>query len=169
MNKQLLLTQCAAALCTLREGGHFVVKAFDLFTPFSAGLFYLLHSAFEDVCIYKPAQSRPANSERYFVCRAMRAGGGGLGEHLLEVNDKLNAVKPSWPCTGKGGGGRDVSRLVPNAVLKEEPFASYLSESNNRTAELQDETCSQQRMQDPRSARLHDLRNARKQRTCEGS
>ena len=33
MNKQLLLMQSAAALCTLREGGHYVVKAFDLFTP----------------------------------------------------------------------------------------------------------------------------------------
>ena len=121
MNKQLLLAQCAAALTTLRVGGHFVCKAFDLFTPFSgtalgleprtgthailpcspissrspvprsrpavrnratlpgtygflttymhtAGLLYLMHTAFERICIYKPAQSRPANSERYLVC-----------------------------------------------------------------------------------------------------
>ena len=38
MNKQLLLTQFAAGLCTLRTGGHFVCKTFDLFTPFSVGL-----------------------------------------------------------------------------------------------------------------------------------
>jgi cap1 methyltransferase len=64
MNKQLLLTQFAAGLATLRVGGHFLCKCFDLFTPFSAGLLYLFHTAFDDVCIYKPAQSRPANSER---------------------------------------------------------------------------------------------------------
>ena len=72
MNKQLLLSQCTAALATLRVGGHFVVKCFDLFTPFSAGLLYLMHTAFDAVTIYKPAQSRPANSERYIVCKVCR-------------------------------------------------------------------------------------------------
>jgi len=97
MNKQLLLAQCAAALTTLRVGGHFVCKAFDLFTPFSAGLLYLMHTAFERVCIYKPAQSRPANSERYLVCEGKRDGTQPLAEHLLAVNARLNELKPDWP------------------------------------------------------------------------
>lgn len=46
-------------------GGHFVCKLFDLFTPFSVGLIYLMYHAFEKVCIFKPNTSRPANSERY--------------------------------------------------------------------------------------------------------
>ena len=46
-------------------GGHFVCKVFDMFTPFSVGLFYLLYRCFERVCIFKPVTSRPANSERY--------------------------------------------------------------------------------------------------------
>ena len=71
---------------------------------------YLMHRAFEAVCIYKPAQSRPANSERYLICRGMRSGGGAIGEHLLAVNDRLNELKPDWPCSGKGSGGRDVLR-----------------------------------------------------------
>ncbi len=40
-------------------------KVFDMFTPFSVGLFYLLYRSFERVCIFKPVTSRPANSERY--------------------------------------------------------------------------------------------------------
>ena len=51
----------------LTAGGHFVCKIFDMFTPFSVGLFYLLYRSFEKVCIFKPVTSRPANSERYVV------------------------------------------------------------------------------------------------------
>ena len=40
-------------------------KTFDLFTPFSVGLVYLLYRAFDEVYIFKPVTSRPANSERY--------------------------------------------------------------------------------------------------------
>eukprot|EP00966_Prymnesium_polylepis_P184913 4285577-Prymnesium_polylepis.1 len=85
----------------------------------------------------QPAQSRPANSERYLVCRSMRPSGSALGEHLLAVNDRLNQLKPQWPCNGRGGGGHDVLRLVPRDELGREPFASYLAESNDRTAVLQ--------------------------------
>lgn len=46
------------------EGGHFVCKTFDLFTPFSVGLIYLLYLCFERVSLFKPVTSRPANSER---------------------------------------------------------------------------------------------------------
>lgn len=45
-------------------GGHFVCKTFDLFTPFSVGLVYLLYLCFERISLFKPATSRPANSER---------------------------------------------------------------------------------------------------------
>ena len=44
--------------------GHFVCKLFDVFTPFSVGLVYLMNMAFREVCIMKPNTSRPANSER---------------------------------------------------------------------------------------------------------
>ena len=45
-------------------GGHFVCKVFDLFTPFSIGLVYLMYRVFDEVYIFKPVTSRPANSER---------------------------------------------------------------------------------------------------------
>ena len=40
------------------------LQGFDMFTPFSVGLFYLLYRCFEQVSLFKPVTSRPANSER---------------------------------------------------------------------------------------------------------
>ena len=40
-------------------------KVFDLFTPFSIGLVYLMYRVFDELYIFKPVTSRPANSERY--------------------------------------------------------------------------------------------------------
>lgn len=67
LTKQLLLCQFACALLVLRVGGMFLCKTFDLFTPFSASLVYLLRRVFEDVTLFKPVTSRPANSERYCI------------------------------------------------------------------------------------------------------
>jgi cap1 methyltransferase len=49
---------------SLHSGGKFVCKIFDVFTPFTAGLIYILYRHFERICIIKPYTSRPANSER---------------------------------------------------------------------------------------------------------
>jgi cap1 methyltransferase len=69
LSKQLYLCQFLVAMGIVRTGGHFVCKTFDLFTPFSAGLIYLMYRAFERVAIHKPNTSRPANSERYIICK----------------------------------------------------------------------------------------------------
>ncbi|KAG8226395.1 hypothetical protein J437_LFUL011933 [Ladona fulva] len=64
LSKQLYLCQFLVALCIVRPKGHFVCKVFDLFTPFSVGLIYLLYKSFKKISIHKPNTSRPANSER---------------------------------------------------------------------------------------------------------
>ena len=64
LTKRLVLCQFLCALSILRKDGYFLCKTFDLFTPFSIGLVYLLYRAFDHVCIHKPVTSRPANSER---------------------------------------------------------------------------------------------------------
>lgn len=48
---------------------HFVTKLFDVYTPFSVGLIFLLYKCFEEISIVKPVTSRGANSERYLVCK----------------------------------------------------------------------------------------------------
>lgn len=59
----------------------------------SVGLVYLMYRAFESVCIQKPNTSRPANSERYLVCKGKRKGADSIAQFMLEINARLNQVR----------------------------------------------------------------------------
>ncbi|CAB1340109.1 unnamed protein product [Coregonus sp. 'balchen'] len=95
LSKQLLLCQFLTAMSVLRTGGHFLCKTFDLFTPFSVGLVYLLYLCFDRVSLFKPITSRPANSERYIVCRGLKPGSDPVREYMFTVNLKLNHLRNS--------------------------------------------------------------------------
>ncbi|CAG5095818.1 Similar to CG6379: Cap-specific mRNA (nucleoside-2'-O-)-methyltransferase 1 (Drosophila melanogaster) [Cotesia congregata] len=121
LSKQLYLCQCLVALKIVREGGHFVTKVFDLFTPFSAGLIYIMHRCFRRVCIFKPNTSRPANSERYLICEDKLPGTEDVIQYFDEVNKLLLKDDPN----------KDVIELVPLDILQgDENFFMYLKESN---------------------------------------
>lgn len=123
LSKQLYLCQCIVALAIVREKGHFVVKLFDLFTPFSVGLIYLMYKCFQQICIFKPNTSRPANSERYLVCKWKKANTDTIYRHLFDINNVM------W---SKPNSGKDFLELVPHKVLTEdEQFFNYVYESNN--------------------------------------
>ncbi|XP_078062784.1 cap-specific mRNA (nucleoside-2'-O-)-methyltransferase 1-like, partial [Mustelus asterias] len=129
LSKQLLLCQILMGLSVIRTGGHFVCKTFDLFTPFSVGLIYILHLCFERVSLFKPVTSRPANSERYVVCRGMRSGTEPVREYLFTVNLKLNVLS---------NGQQDVSCVVPLDILKSDiAFDKHMRQSNERHAAAQ--------------------------------
>ncbi|KAG8042517.1 hypothetical protein G9C98_005151 [Cotesia typhae] len=121
LSKQLYLCQCLVALEIVREGGHFVTKVFDLFTPFSAGLVYIMHRCFRRVCIFKPNSSRPANSERYLICEDKLPGTEDVIQYFDEVNKLILKNDPN----------KDVIELVPLDILQgDENFFMYLKESN---------------------------------------
>ncbi|XP_062521278.1 cap-specific mRNA (nucleoside-2'-O-)-methyltransferase 1-like [Corticium candelabrum] len=129
LTKQLLLCQFLCALSILREGGNFVCKTFDLFTPFSVGLIYLLYRVFDRICIFKPVTSRPANSERYVVCERLRKGASAVHEYMFTLNCRLNDLKESR-C--------DVLEVVPLAhLLSDHSFTSYMIESNEKIGKAQ--------------------------------
>jgi cap1 methyltransferase len=67
--KELILCQIITAIITLKKGGTFVCKLFDTFTPFTVYLIYTLYLLFDKICIVKPSTSRPANSEKYIICK----------------------------------------------------------------------------------------------------
>lgn len=69
-SSRLLLIQCLIGIALTRPGGFFVVKVFDTITLISAQVIYLLSQAFDEVVIFKPLSSRPANAERYLICRS---------------------------------------------------------------------------------------------------
>uniref|UniRef100_A0A7M4EUI6 Cap-specific mRNA (nucleoside-2'-O-)-methyltransferase 1 n=1 Tax=Crocodylus porosus TaxID=8502 RepID=A0A7M4EUI6_CROPO len=123
LSKQLLLCQFLTGLSIVRTGGHFVCKTFDLFTPFTVGLVYLLYCCFERVCIFKPVTSRPANSERYVVCKGLKLGIDDVREYLFMVNIKLNQLRNS---------NLDVNLVVPVDVIKgDQEFYDYMGADNS--------------------------------------
>lgn len=122
LSKQLYLCQCLVALMIVRKGGHFVTKLFDLFTPFSAGLVYLMYRCFDSICIFKPNSSRPANSERYLICKNKRENTGAVIEYLMHINRLLST----------GDNLHDVTQIVALDVLEaDKAFIEYLRNSNN--------------------------------------
>ena len=69
---QLFFCEMVCALGTNRLGGHFILKIFDIFTEVTHKLIYLLTLYYDSVTLTKPHTSRPANSERYLVCKGFR-------------------------------------------------------------------------------------------------
>ena len=121
LSKQLYLCQCLVALMIVRIGGHFVTKLFDLFTPFSAGLIYIMHRCFKHISIFKPNTSRPANSERYLICKEKLPFVEHITKYLFKTNEKLL----------KGNTNEDVLELVPiDNLMSETLFCGYLTTSN---------------------------------------
>ncbi|XP_033102913.1 cap-specific mRNA (nucleoside-2'-O-)-methyltransferase 1-like [Anneissia japonica] len=129
LTKQLLLCQFLCALSILREGGNFVCKTFDLFTPFSVGLIYLLYISFDEVSLFKPITSRPANSERYVVCKGRRRGAEIVHAYMFEINNRLNELRNS---------DTDILEIVPLQQLHDdEEFSKYVTDQNESQANSQ--------------------------------
>jgi len=116
--KQLVLCQFLAGLMNIRQGGIFVCKLFDCFTPFTVGLLYCLYRSFADFAIIKPVTSRPANSERYVVCRHKWLRRPPIVDYLLDVNKELNAQPP-----------RNVVEVAKNEEMTQE-FKDYMKKSS---------------------------------------
>ncbi len=138
LSKQLYLCQCLVALSVVRPEGHFVCKLFDLFTPFSVGLVYLMRMAFAQVCIHKPNTSRPANSERYIICKWRRGDSvcSSICEYLFMVNRRLNELGMSK--LGQTTSTTDVLELVPTDLMERDvEFLEYMVKSNNTLGERQ--------------------------------
>ncbi|XP_033334094.2 cap methyltransferase 1 [Megalopta genalis] len=128
LSKQLYLCQCLVALMIVREGGHFVTKLFDIFTPFSAGIVYLMYRCFDKVCIFKPNTSRPANSERYLICKRKRPNIEFTIQYLKHINEILL----------KNDENNDVREVVAfEELVGEKQFLKYLIDSNNELGRKQ--------------------------------
>ncbi|KAK7487035.1 hypothetical protein BaRGS_00021705 [Batillaria attramentaria] len=131
LSKQLYLCQFLVAVSVLREGGHFVCKLFDLFTPFSAGLVYLMRLIFDSVCIFKPVTSRPANSERYIVCKGLRANCKPVIDYMDAVNRDLCSCSSTLSET-------DVNHIVDQDVMLDDAaFFTYIYNSNVKLGKRQ--------------------------------
>lgn len=128
LSKRLYLCQCLVALMIVRHGGHFVTKLFDVFTPFSIGLIYLMNQCFEKISIFKPNTSRPANSERYLICKNKKENVEAVARHLFHINKQFGILDAD----------QDVMEIVPLERLRsDENFFLYMKNSNNKLGEKQ--------------------------------
>jgi 23S rRNA U2552 (ribose-2'-O)-methylase RlmE/FtsJ len=100
-NDFLLLLLCEIFTClnVQAEGGVFVVKVFDLFQKDTINLVSLLRLFYKTITIQKPVTSRPANSEKYLVCRQFHLGNNGsllqnIESNIIEKNSNLNDIIP---------------------------------------------------------------------------
>lgn len=90
---QLLL--CSFIICfqTLSVNGLCVIKLFDTYSPSTKTLLSLCGSCFKEYSIYKPATSRPCNSERYFIGKKYKSN--KVLPILLEIY--MNIQKDIYP------------------------------------------------------------------------
>jgi 23S rRNA U2552 (ribose-2'-O)-methylase RlmE/FtsJ len=69
LSYRIIFCEILIALCTQKKGGSFFCKFFDIFSILSINYIYLLKCCYKHVYIFKPLTSRPANSEKYIVCK----------------------------------------------------------------------------------------------------
>ena len=136
LSKQLYLCQFMFALHVVRTGGHFICKLFDIFTPFSVGLIYLMYRAFERVTIHKPNTSRPANSERYIICKWKRQDSKSIADYIFEINCRLNEL--GFTQLGSTKSNIDINHIVPlEVIMQDRAFFNYIKNSNDVCGEWQ--------------------------------
>ncbi|KAI9490189.1 FtsJ-like methyltransferase-domain-containing protein [Zychaea mexicana] len=125
--RRLLLCEIITMLTCLRQGGSFVCKLFEVSEEFTADMLWLLYQLFDMICITKPLTSRPANSERYIVCKGLRVS---FPEDLITTLLSVNRSLETQP--------ERIGSFVPRAVLEDdEDFVNYVKMRNIRFASKQ--------------------------------
>jgi len=97
---------------------------------------YLMYVSFDLVTIHKPNSSRPANSERYLICKLKREGTHVILEYLQECHKMLWDFSQSKKMEDKG---LHIMDLVPLQLLSrmQHPFCHFIMSSNNYIARKQ--------------------------------
>ncbi len=68
----LLIASISMGLAVLAQQGYMVIKIFDFFEESTHQLISFMSTLFDRWSIYKPATSRPCNSEQYFIGQGFR-------------------------------------------------------------------------------------------------
>ncbi|KAJ3338955.1 FtsJ methyltransferase domain-containing protein 2 [Gonapodya sp. JEL0774] len=123
LHRRLFLCEAATAVACLKPGGTFLLKVFDTIHPTTVSLLYILSLLFSEIAMLKPASSRPANSERYFVGKGFTgAHRTAVIEHLLKCSDRIGELK---------GTDKDVYELCEGP---DEEFGDWIEGRNMRFA-----------------------------------
>ena len=85
-----------------------IIKLFDIYSPVMLDLILGTAATFDSFLLYKPATSRPCNSERYFIGKGYRGNAKDWIKHLqlAQVNHRetpitrLCCIAPDSPYIG---------------------------------------------------------------------
>jgi len=108
-------------LKTLEKGGTMIIKLFDIYSRATQDLFLGSGTFFEKFTLYKPATSRPCNSERYFIGHRHRGDSEGIAKWIKTLESALKRheqspitqlVQNEWPAP--------VLRAVKEQILYQE-------------------------------------------------
>ncbi|XP_055598639.1 cap-specific mRNA (nucleoside-2'-O-)-methyltransferase 1-like [Uranotaenia lowii] len=129
LSKRLYLCLVLLAVGVIRTGGRAIIKVFDLYTPFSVGLVYILYRCYGKISIVKPISSRPANSERYLVCQNRLNRDTGFAEYLISINQVMWDNKHL---------NYDILEIVSKDVIAQDiDFTNFIRGSNEDLARRQ--------------------------------
>jgi 23S rRNA U2552 (ribose-2'-O)-methylase RlmE/FtsJ len=84
LSYRIIYSQIVASLSIQKIGGSFVLKIFDINTKDTIRMLYILYYYYEELYITKPVTSRPANSEKYIVCKKFK----GIEDFMLKLFQK---------------------------------------------------------------------------------
>jgi 23S rRNA U2552 (ribose-2'-O)-methylase RlmE/FtsJ len=84
----LLVCSATIGIECLSTDGSMVIKLFDAYSESTQILMLLLGRCFKEWMVYKPATSRPCNSERYFLGREFRGKSPETVRLLLEIQER---------------------------------------------------------------------------------
>lgn len=87
---KLHLAEAVTALKILTTDGCFILKMFTFFEHSSVDLLYLLYVCFRELHVFKPATSKPGNSEVYVIAKYFRKP-DGLDAYLDRMFDNLHS------------------------------------------------------------------------------
>lgn len=68
-NAKLFFSEVLTALTIQQKDGTFILKIYDIYYDITLQIITLLSIYYDQIIIIKPRTSRPANSEKYIVCR----------------------------------------------------------------------------------------------------
>ena len=85
LSYRLILCEIITSLYIQKIGGSFICKIFDTYTMATIKLLYFLACFYDEFYIYKPLTSRPANSEKYVICKGFRGIDYKYLDNILSV------------------------------------------------------------------------------------
>jgi len=123
----LFYSEIYIALNVQEKGGNFVLKIYDIQYKISYQLLILLTIYYESVIICKPKTSKPANSEKYVVCKNFK----GIDDNDMEKLTKIYKII----CEKNDKSDSFILSLFD--FLNDEEFIEQIKEYNNGFINMQ--------------------------------